>query len=131
MFDSLFYIPVSNYVRMLPPFYRPSTHNWDFMTGQMCFRLYNHPSKHIKHMSHRMRKPTICIGENKGADQLRGNSEADQRLCFRYTDIQNFKLLACFCDCTGLFASDLVGNPGCWFSHAQVHICVDVQVQIF
>ena len=24
--------------------------------------------------------------ENKGADQLRGNREADQRLCFRYTD---------------------------------------------
>ena len=23
-------------------------------------------------MSHCMRKPTICIGENKGADQLRG-----------------------------------------------------------
>ena len=25
-------------------------------------------------------------GENKDADQLRGNREADQRLCFRYTD---------------------------------------------
>ena len=33
-----------------------------------------------------MRKPTICICENKGADQLRGNREADQRLCFRYMD---------------------------------------------
>ena len=31
-------------------------------------------------------KPTICISENKGADQLRRNCEADQRLCFRYTD---------------------------------------------
>ena len=31
-------------------------------------------------------KTTICIGENKGADQLRGNREADQRLCFRYSD---------------------------------------------
>ena len=29
-----------------------------------------------------MRKPTICIGENKAADQLRGNREADQRLFF-------------------------------------------------
>ena len=37
-------------------------------------------------MSHLVRKPTICIGENKGADQLRGNREADQRLCFRYSD---------------------------------------------
>ena len=33
-----------------------------------------------------MGKPTICIGENKNADQLRGNREADQRLCFRYSD---------------------------------------------
>ena len=37
-------------------------------------------------MSRPMGKPSICIGENKGADQLRGNREADQRLCFRYTD---------------------------------------------
>ena len=44
-----------------------------------------------------MRKSTICICENKDADQLRGNREADadqlrgnreadQRLCFRYMD---------------------------------------------
>ena len=33
-----------------------------------------------------MGKPTICICENKDADQLRGNREADQRLCFRYSD---------------------------------------------
>ena len=33
-----------------------------------------------------MRKPTFCICENNDADQLRGNHEADQRLCFRYTD---------------------------------------------
>ena len=30
-----------------------------------------------------MGKPTVCIGENKDADQHR---EADQRLCFRYSD---------------------------------------------
>ena len=33
-----------------------------------------------------MGKATICIGENKGADQLRGNREADQRLCFHFSD---------------------------------------------
>ena len=33
-----------------------------------------------------MRKPEFCICENKDADQLRGNREADQRLCFRYID---------------------------------------------
>ena len=37
-------------------------------------------------MSRVMRKPTICICENKDADQLRINREADQRLCFRYLD---------------------------------------------
>ena len=33
-----------------------------------------------------MRKPVFCICENKDADQLRSNREADQRLCFRHTD---------------------------------------------
>ena len=33
-----------------------------------------------------MRKPAFYICENKSADQLRGNPEADQRLCFRYMD---------------------------------------------
>ena len=32
----------------------------------------------------------LCIGENKGADQLRSNCEADQRLCFRYSEISSF-----------------------------------------
>ena len=39
-----------------------------------------------KHLSHLIRKPKICICENKDADQLRSNCEADQRLCFRHTD---------------------------------------------
>ena len=33
-----------------------------------------------------MRKPIFCICENKDADQLRGDREADQRLCFRIKD---------------------------------------------
>ena len=33
-----------------------------------------------------MRKPAFCICENKDADQLRGDREADQRLYFRYKD---------------------------------------------
>ena len=39
----------------------------------------------LLNMSQSMGKPAICICENKGADQLRSNCEADQRLCFRYT----------------------------------------------
>ena len=38
------------------------------------------------HMSLDMRKPAFCLCENKDTDQLRGNREADQRLCFRHTD---------------------------------------------
>ena len=38
------------------------------------------------YLSSVMRKPDFCICENKDADQLRGNREADQRLCFRYSD---------------------------------------------
>ena len=75
------------------------------------------------HMSHVMRKPTLCICENKDADQLRGNREADQRLCFRYIDStiplfsksENFKPLAIFCDCTARFVSELVENQNVSF----------------
>ena len=37
-------------------------------------------------MSHLMRKLTFCISENKDADQLCGNRDADQHLCFSYID---------------------------------------------
>ena len=37
-------------------------------------------------MSRVVRKPAFCLCENKAADQLRGNREADLRLCFRYTE---------------------------------------------
>ena len=47
---------------------------------------YSQDALKSKQMSRHMGKPTICIGENKDADQLRGNREADQRLCFRYSD---------------------------------------------
>ena len=37
-------------------------------------------------MSRGVRKPAFCICENKEADHLRSNREADQRLCFLYID---------------------------------------------
>ena len=40
-------------------------------------RLQDHWSS--GYMSRHMEKPTICIGENKGEDQLRSNCEADHR----------------------------------------------------
>ena len=45
-----------------------------------------HMQKEVFNMSLVVRKPAFCICKNKDADQLRGDREADQRLCFRYTD---------------------------------------------
>ena len=47
-------------------------------------RTYDGRNVSVKsQMSLVMRNPAFCICENKDADQLRGNLEADQRLCFR------------------------------------------------
>ena len=40
----------------------------------------------MQNMSLVLRKPDFRTCENKDADQLRGNREADQRLCYRYID---------------------------------------------
>ena len=75
-----------------------------------------------------MRKPDFCICENKDADQLRGNRQADQRLCFRYTDstvplLSKSEISSLFCGgCTARFLSDLVGNPEDRFSHNEAQI---------
>ena len=56
-------------------------------TDQICdfvFCKFSHDAS--RYLSRVVRKPAFCICENKDADQLSGNREADQRLCFRYTD---------------------------------------------
>ena len=51
----------------------------------------------MMHMSRVRTNPAFCICENKDADQRRGNREADQRLCFCFTDSTISKLkLVCF-----------------------------------
>ena len=57
-----------------------------------------------------MRKPDFCICQNKDADQLRGNREADQRLCFRYTD-STIPLLP-KSEISSLYASSVAVQPG-------------------
>ena len=49
----------------------------NLMAEGTCTIFFLFESRHEK---------TFCICENKDADQLRGNHEADQRLCFRYMD---------------------------------------------
>ena len=74
-----------------------------------------------------MKKPFFfCIYENKDADQLRGNREADQRLCFCYIaetiPLRPTKPLAIFCNCTARFVLDQVRDPEDRFSHNEAHI---------
>ena len=49
------------------------------MSRTSCVMAVNHSLVRTRAFHH-------GIGENKGADQLRGNREADQHLCFRYMD---------------------------------------------
>ena len=60
------------------------------MNLAMCDIVYNvkitRKCPILSEMSRVVRKTDFCICENKDADQLRGNREADQRLCFRYID---------------------------------------------
>ena len=81
-------------------------------------------------MSLVLKKPAFCICENKDADQLRGNRETDQRLCFRYTD-STIPLLP-KSEISSLQPSSLTVQPGLcrtWsenpedrFSHNEAHI---------
>ena len=68
----------------------------------------------------------FCICENKDADQLRGNREADQRLCFRYVD-STMSLLSKF-EISSIEPSPVAaqpslcrGNPEDRFSHNEAH----------
>ena len=67
-----------------------------------------------------MRKPTICIGKNKAADQLHSNLEADQCLCFivQYLYFLNSKFSASSHLLS--FYSSVCVEPvrkASWFSH--------------
>ena len=39
----------------------------------------------LAYLFRRIRKPTVCICENKGADQLCSNCTADQHLCLLHS----------------------------------------------
>ena len=40
------------------------------------------------------------------------------------------KFLACFCNCTGWFVSDLVVTINCWFSHAMAKMLGNLTIFI-
>ena len=69
--------------------------------------------KMYTHLSRLVGKPTICIGENKDADQLRGN------LFFLNPKFQASSFFLCSYRpvCVGP-----VRKPHCWFSHEVAHL---------
>ena len=71
-----------------------------------------------------MGKPTICIGENKDADQLRGNREADHAFVFATRIVQflfylnpKFQASSSFLCLYRLVCVGPGRKPHCWFSH--------------
>ena len=58
------------------------------MSFCFLFSIYNiyHIKISPKNEPRHEKSNVLHICENKDADQLRGNREADQRLCFRYID---------------------------------------------
>ena len=81
-----------------------------------------------------MRKQDFCLCENKGADQLISAfvfaTRTVQNLSPSSIYVQNFKLLACFCVCTGWFVSDMVGNPEACFSQVGAHIILRLNTKM-
>ena len=76
-----------------------------------------------------MRKPTIYIGENKAADQLRSNCEADHAFVFATRIVQflsylnpKFQASSSFLCLYRLVCVRPVQKPHCWFSHEVAHI---------
>ena len=87
-----------------------------------------HLVKNLTTKIDKMRKSTFCIFDNKGADQLRGNLAADQRLCFR-----NLQSLLVLNTKFHVSASVVWGrNPKCKVSHGATEIDVhDLSLAVF
>ena len=71
--------------------YTLQRHMWsDMVSFQVSFLTLSFSillrNQYTNQMSRVLRKLAFCIGENRDTDQLRSNREADQRLCFHYTD---------------------------------------------
>ena len=67
-------------------------------------------------------KKTFCICENKNADQLHGNCEADQHLCFLYID-SKIPLLS-KSELSRLYPSSAIAQPGLCRSRSETRMLV-------
>ena len=74
-------------------------------------------------MSLVLRKSAFCICENKDADQIRGDREADQRLCFRDTD-STIPLIP-KTEISSLYASSVNAQPGLCWTWSEIFVVFD------
>ena len=84
---------------------------------------------HVRQIGHLVRKPTICICKNKGADQLRGSREADHAFVFATRIVQSLYFLNTKFHASSSFLRlyrpvcvEPVRKPHCWFSHKTAQI---------
>ena len=117
----------------VPALSRPSIRIRYSFTPKFChqFKILDLiPISVVLYLSHHMGKPTICIGENKGADQLRGVTAklinafvfATRIVQFLFYLNPKFQASSSF---LCLYRSVCVGSvrkPHCWFSHEAAHL---------
>ena len=104
----------------------------------LCSLKYFEQCIFIGYLSHLMGKPTICIGENKGADQLCGNRELISAFVFATRIVQflfylnpKFQASSSFLCLYRPVCVGPVRKPHCWFSHEAAHLYVDNQASCF
>ena len=72
-----------------------------------------------------MRKPNFGYAKTKADISFAVTAKLNSTFVFATRIVQflqNFKSLGFFCDCTGQFVSDQVGDPENRFSHVPAHI---------
>ena len=121
-------IALSKNKQTLFEFYSSYSRFWGIQSsGKIC--MVQVFSLDALYMSLFMRKLAFCLCKNKGADQLRGHREADQRLGFGTRIVQSLYFLNQKFQASShlllLYSpvlSDLVGNPEDRFSHNEALI---------
>ena len=91
-----------------------------------------------KKMSRLVGKPTICICENKGADQLRGNRKLISAFVFATRIVQflfylkpKFQASSSFLCMYRPVCVGPVRKPHCWFSHEEAQMLKSLSERLF
>ena len=77
-----------------------------------------------------MGKPTVCIGENKDADQLRAFVFATRIVQSLYFLNTKFHASSCLLFLRSPIGIGPVRKPHCWFSHEWAHILIYTKIYV-